>query len=215
MDIQMPVLDGVDATREIRKDARFRDLPVVAMTANAMQGDRDRCLAAGMDDYLAKPYSMQALQQTLGRWLGPEGDRANTDADPASVAASTLAIPVEARGASLNLQFLDQLRELDPAGGMGLARNILQVYLESSGKLVSQAESAIAASDAEALRIAAHTLKSSSANVGAEKVSALFKQLEALGRESKLEQAGLVFDQARHEYNLAINEIRALLTEAA
>ena len=71
MDMQMPVMDGVTATGEIRKDARFKDLPVVAMTANAMQGDRDRCLAAGMNDHVAKPIEPENLWKALLKWIKP------------------------------------------------------------------------------------------------------------------------------------------------
>ncbi|HQS58449.1 MAG TPA: response regulator [Gallionellaceae bacterium] len=71
MDMQMPVMDGETATREIRKEARFRDLPVVAMTANAMQGDRDRCMAAGMNDHVAKPIEPEDLWKALLKWIKP------------------------------------------------------------------------------------------------------------------------------------------------
>jgi signal transduction histidine kinase/CheY-like chemotaxis protein/HPt (histidine-containing phosphotransfer) domain-containing protein len=216
MDCQMPVMDGYQATAAIRmrEVGNAKRLPIVALTANAMQGDREQCINAGMDDYLAKPYSRPQLEQVLSRWLQPENAPLPAGAEPASVAAAEPETPVPVRAGSINMKFLDQLRELDPSGGMGLARQILQVYLDSTGKLVSQAEQAIAAGDAEALRFAAHSLKSSSANVGAETVSALFKQLEAFGREAKLEQASRFFDQARHEYDQAVNEIRALLAEA-
>jgi CheY-like chemotaxis protein len=72
MDMQMPVMDGVTATREIRKEKRFENLPVVAMTANAMQGDRDRCMAAGMNDHVAKPIEPENLWKSLLKWIRPE-----------------------------------------------------------------------------------------------------------------------------------------------
>jgi CheY-like chemotaxis protein len=73
MDCQMPVMDGFEATRRIREDqAGARRIPIVAMTANAMQGDRERCLDAGMDDYIAKPVTLDVLRAALFRWLSPE-----------------------------------------------------------------------------------------------------------------------------------------------
>jgi len=217
MDCQMPVMDGYQATAAVRarQAGNAKRLPIIALTANAMEGDREQCIKAGMDDYLAKPYSRQQLEQVLSRWLQAEHAPMSAGAEPASVAAAEPETPVPVRAASINRKFLDQLCELDPSGGMGLARQILQVYLDSTGKLVSQAEQAIAAGDAEALRFAAHSLKSSSANVGAETLSGLFKQLEGLARESNLGDASALFDSAQREYELARNEIRALQAEAA
>ncbi len=96
---------------------------------------------------------------------------------------------------------------------MGLARRILQIYLDSSGPLMTQIEQAIAASDADTLRRAAHSLKSSSANVGAETLSSLFKGLEGLGKDGKLDQASMTFAETRREYERVVIEIRTLLVE--
>ncbi len=98
---------------------------------------------------------------------------------------------------------------------MALARQIMQVYLDSGGKLIKQAEQAIAASDTQALRIAAHSLKSSSANVGAETLSALFKQLEGFAREGDLDKALPLWDAARQEYARAEIEIQHLLAQSS
>jgi len=218
MDCQMPVMDGYQATATIRERqaGATKRLPIVALTANAMEGDRGQCLAAGMDDYLAKPYTRTQLQQVLGRWLQPDGLQPNTAEVAARSEVSVVTTPAAAaRVASINMKFLNQLLELDPSGGMGLARQIQQIYLDSTGKLVSQIEQAIATGDAEALRFAAHSLKSSSANVGAETLSGLFKQLEGVGRAGKLDNASTLFDAARREYDQAVNEIRALLAEGA
>jgi signal transduction histidine kinase/DNA-binding response OmpR family regulator/HPt (histidine-containing phosphotransfer) domain-containing protein len=217
MDCQMPVMDGYQATAAIRarQANNAKRLPIIALTANAMQGDREQCINAGMDDYLAKPYSRPQLEQVLSRWLQPENAPLPAGAEPASVAAAEPDLPAPVRDATINMKFIDQLRELDPVGGMGLARQILQVYLDSTGKLVSQAEQAIAADDAEALRFAAHSLKSSSANVGAETLSGLFKQLEGLAREANLGDASALFDSAQCEYAQVRHEISALLEETA
>ncbi|MBL8415756.1 MAG: response regulator [Propionivibrio sp.] len=215
MDCQMPVMDGYLATAAIR--ARQADgvkrVPIVALTANAMEGDRTQCLAAGMDDYLAKPYSRSQLQQVLMRWLPPQVG--NVEPVKPSVADPIAPSAEPARAAAINTKFLNQLREIDPAGGMGLARKILQVYLDSSGTLMAQIEQAIVAGDGETLRRAAHSLKSSSANVGAETLSGCFKQLESLGRDGQLVKASTDFAETRREYEQAVIEISTLLTESA
>jgi len=217
MDCQMPEMDGFEATALIR--ARQCEgllpgkLPIVALTANAVEGDRERCLAAGMDDYLSKPFTRERLATALGRWLPLIEDLV----EPANPSETDTAEPPTgpARSSAINIGFLDQLRALDPAGGMGLTRKILQVYLDSSGNLIAQIEQAIAAGDGETVRRAAHSLKSSSANVGAETLSGCFKQLESMGRDGKLAKASTEFTETRREYEQAVIEIRTMLAEGA
>jgi two-component system, sensor histidine kinase and response regulator len=81
MDMQMPVMDGIEATRAIRSDARFDDLPIIAMTANAMSADRDRCLEAGMNDHIAKPIEPQELFMMLTQWIRSGSSRARASGD--------------------------------------------------------------------------------------------------------------------------------------
>jgi HPt (histidine-containing phosphotransfer) domain-containing protein len=134
-------------------------------------------------------------------------------AETVSVAVAEPDLPAPVPDATINMKFIDQLRELDPVGGMGLARQIMRAYLDTTGKLVSQAEQAIATVDADALRFAAHSLKSSSANVGAQTLSGLFKDLEGMAREVRLDEARILFDAVRQEYAQAVKEIGTLLEE--
>jgi CheY-like chemotaxis protein/HPt (histidine-containing phosphotransfer) domain-containing protein len=219
MDCQMPVLDGFQATAEIR--AREQDgagrLPIVALTANAMAGDRDQCLAAGMDAYLAKPYTMDQLREVLRRWL-PERTAAATApvamVEAAGDTTTPTTTPTTTR-AVIDAPYLERLRELDPVGGLDLARKIMRVYLAASVEIMTRLEQALDAGDGESLRRAAHTLKSSSANVGAANLSALFKQLESWGIEADLEAARASIDAARQEYARVVNELHALLEETS
>ncbi|MBL8486345.1 MAG: response regulator [Rhodocyclaceae bacterium] len=201
MDCHMPVMDGFAATASLRRleAGRGGHLPVVALTANAMEGDRDRCLAAGMDDYLAKPYTMAQLEQVLRRWLkSPEA--AGPPPEPAAAQEP------------LDPKVLDQLNELDPSGA--LAREIMQVYLASSAPLMAEVGQSVESGDGDALRRTAHSLKSSSANVGGGALSALFRELERLGRESRPGEAGPVLAEARREYERLCAAIRERLGAA-
>ncbi len=167
MDMQMPVMDGETATREIRKDARFEDLPVVAMTANAREGDRDRCLAAGMNDHVAKPIEPADLWQALLKWIKP---RHATAADVRSPGADA-ALPSAIEG-------------LDMVAGLRRVRGKKSLYLSMLSKFVAGQKSVIPeivkALDDSLRDVAhrlAHTLKSNSAYIGA---SGLQQQAEAI-----------------------------------
>ncbi len=203
MDCQMPVLDGYEATARLRQRERDtpggRHLPVIALTANALEGDHERCVAAGMDDYLAKPYTRQQLERVLRRWLTGGGGAAVAEASAAAIDPAVLA----------------RYRELDPAGSMDVACRLMQVYLDSSGGLFGQLDAAVAAGDAAAVDRHAHALKSSSANVGATALAELFRRIEACGREGRLDGLASLVEAARSGYRQACDEIRALLAAHA
>jgi PAS domain S-box-containing protein len=203
MDCQMPLMDGYQATARIRaRESGPGRLPVIALTANAMDSDRIQCMAAGMDDFLAKPYSMLQLENVLKHWLVQGTAPSANDSRRA----------VETPDA-IEAKQLDRLRELDPSGSLGLAKRIIRVYLDSSDKGISRIEQAIEQGDGEALRSVAHSLKSSSANVGAATLSGLFRQLEELGKNARLDEARPVYASMWQEYCRATNALQALLEE--
>ncbi|TMQ75770.1 response regulator [Candidatus Accumulibacter phosphatis] len=194
MDCQMPEMDGFDATAAIRSRQREgtldRYLPVVALTANAVEGDRERCLAAGMDDYLSKPFTREQLASVLGRWL------AQTDPAPAGYADGPAMLPTTPDAPSaadtdqpINPRALDAIRQLPGPNGAVLVQKVIDAYLTDTPPRIAQLRAAVDAGDAEALRKSAHALKSSGANVGAERLSALFRELEALGRNATVDGA--------------------------
>lgn len=204
MDCQMPVLDGYSATRRWREhEAQLGTasrLPIVAMTANAMAGDRQRCIDAGMDDYLAKPVARDQLETCLRRWL-PAGTPLSSH--PAPVPAPTV-VPTEGETARpvvptfpvLDHSMLEELREI---AGDETSR-IIGLFLEDAPRLIAALEKGAAVPDLDAMRDAAHTLKSSSANVGAMALSAAAKRVELGARAAKLDRPAVAVALVIAEY---------------
>jgi CheY-like chemotaxis protein len=208
MDCQMPGLDGFELTRRIREregvpEADFpsggaagagspaRRTLIVALTANAMRGDRERCLAAGMDDYLIKPFTERQLLAVLHRRLRARGPRGSPDGDDRA-GASVASIAETARpmpASPIDQEALDAIRALGRRAGSDVLGRVVRLYLTSSVELVQALSAAAARRDGPALRDLAHTLKSSSASVGAGGLAALCADLEALGRAERVEEA--------------------------
>ncbi|MDD5627809.1 MAG: PAS domain S-box protein [Elusimicrobia bacterium] len=162
MDCQMPEMDGFTAAGELRKrEEGRRHTPVVAMTANALEGDREKCLAAGMDDYIAKPVSIEALRAAIARW--------DVDFDP---------------------EPLQKLRELAGPEDAALVADVIHEFLDSSARLLAKLKAGAAAGDIKAVQDNAHALKGASGNVGAAALRKISARLEALARSGTLEGSG-------------------------
>ncbi len=191
MDCQMPVLDGYDTTRRWRAHEAPRGtarLPIVAMTANAMAGDRERCLQAGMDDYLSKPINRETLQAVLARWGSAMADdpAVQPPSLPQHAPAPPAASPTrdESPAPVLDQEVLDELLEVV---GADTAR-IIGVFLDDTPPLIRQLQDASVAADLDQLRALAHSLKSASANVGAMALSAAAWRIEHDARAGTLER---------------------------
>lgn len=203
MDCQMPGMDGFEATAAIReRESRHSAprLPIIALTANAMTGDRERCLAAGMDDYLSKPFSAGSLQETVERWIAPNQACQSTEKPlPADSASSEppLSRPTDA---VINQATLESIRSLGQQDDTDILSEIVGVFLSSSKDYLSAMSDSISRNDPEGARFAAHTLKSSSANVGADGLAALCRELEAMARERNMGQANEILAKIEHEY---------------
>jgi signal transduction histidine kinase/DNA-binding response OmpR family regulator len=210
MDCQMPVMDGYQATAAIRglPHGRGATLPIVALTANAMQGDDQRCLDAGMNGFLAKPYTLAVLHAVLGRWLGrePGGPTA-----PPAVGRPT----PEREPSAINPAALDALRELDEPGSTELVTQLVGSFLASADDNLARVASAAAESNATALSQGAHSMKSSAANLGAEVLAGCYRELEKCGREGRLDDARGLLEQTRYEQQRALQQLRNLVMEPA
>jgi len=220
MDCQMPVMDGFAAVPLIRREEQQRggpSVPIVALTANAIDGDRERCLAAGMNDYLAKPFTREQLRRTLARWLpdAPRGERPALPpgagfVDGAAGRASTVhdaswPVPRPEGGEAppINPRFLDDIRVLQTPGHDSVLARIIALYLDEALRLLDALWVAIERQDGAAITRSAHALKSSSGNLGAERVAQLCRQLETLGRGESLADAGALFRALQAEYATA------------
>jgi signal transduction histidine kinase/DNA-binding response OmpR family regulator len=171
MDCEMPVMDGFETTAAIRSQRNSASyVPIIALTANAIDGDRERCLASGMQDYLSKPISVENLRGTLKKWL-PVGAETRPVKDTGSIDESSL----------------DSIRNLKGVGGDNMVKRVVDLYLSNSMLLVDELRCALHNLNAEAVRQSAHALKSSSQNVGALGLANLSQALEEMGRRGELE----------------------------
>ena len=216
MDCQMPVMDGFAATTEIRRHeqqrGRARNLPIIAITANALQGDRESCLAAGMDDYLSKPFTQQALGQTIARWISLPRWPATQEAAPAATPAPPAPAPAaNAFGGEINRQALDNIRALSASHGNALLERVLQAYLDDTPSHLRALQQAIATGNTVQLRKAAHSLKSSSANVGATALAQHSKDMEQLGRNDTTAGAAPLLAEMERSFQAVRQALGALL----
>ena len=185
MDVQMPEMDGLEATRRIRNPQsaiRNRQIPIIAMTAHAMQGDRETCLEAGMNDYVSKPVSAQALAEALDRWL-PKETAATIQQAPGA--------PEETASASAPEP---QTPVFDKAGMMAglmddeeLVRTVAKVFLADIPRQIEALRGYLEAGDASGAERQAHTIKGASANVRGEALRAVTLEMERAAKAGDLD----------------------------
>jgi signal transduction histidine kinase/CheY-like chemotaxis protein/HPt (histidine-containing phosphotransfer) domain-containing protein len=213
MDCQMPVMDGFAATAAIRREereaGRGRVLPIIAITANALQGDREACLAAGMDDYLSKPFTQQELAAVIGRWMAlPLAASVHHDDEPPRLPPASVEV---IQRDVVNRAALEKIRMLSRERGDALVQKVIAAYVDDTPRQLSTLRRAIDGMDTGNVRRIAHTLKSASANVGADALAALCKAMEQLGRADTTEGADSLLTNMEQEFQAVRDSLTALL----
>ena len=212
MDCQMPVMDGYQATAAIRlmekKEGSVKHIPIIALTANALEGDRERCLAAGMDDYISKPFKQENILKIFERLFHGKKASELTDDTPVEkegrqqLSEESLKTENKRDTPVIDQSVFSALRDLQMPGKPDILKRIINAYLSSTEPLIVTLKEAYSADDIEETQNSAHSLKSSSANVGATKLSELCKELEMGCRNNTLENAVLLISAIESEFIL-------------
>jgi len=179
MDCQMPIMDGFEATANIReRESRVAGslrVPIVAMTANALPGDRNRCMKMGMDDYISKPFSLKTLHIVLQHWFTSQ-ERSSSELAAGEMSPDTPDVDTEK---TVDQTVLDGIRALQMDGDPDLVSEVISTFLVETPLILDGLQSALDENDLMTMKRYAHTLKSSSANVGAMPLSKRARSLEA------------------------------------
>jgi two-component system, sensor histidine kinase and response regulator len=189
MDCQMPIMDGFAAVAEIRTyEARhsLKRVPVIALTANAMDGDRDRCTSAGMDDFVSKPFTMIQLRNALEKWI----ERVTVE--------KTVEAPAPSNETVLDLKALDAIRAIPSPD---LLTRMIRLYDQHTPRLIQEGRAGVQAQDCQRVAVAAHELKSSSANLGAQRLARLCKECETAARRDDFALTQQLWTQISAEYD--------------
>jgi PAS domain S-box-containing protein len=201
MDVQMPEMDGLEATRLIRYSGSAflnKDVPIIAMTAHAMKGDRERFIKSGMDDYISKPVSMEALKRVLDKWLatiqreGHEGTLSHTDKEEP---AKPLIFDREA----LFERIMDD---------EDLARRLIAIFLKDMPKHVYELRKTIEKGEVSGVSAYAHKIKGASANLGGMALSDVASRMEKAGNIGKLEDIAAIMPELEKQYDLLAEQLQ-------
>jgi CheY-like chemotaxis protein/HPt (histidine-containing phosphotransfer) domain-containing protein/anti-sigma regulatory factor (Ser/Thr protein kinase) len=216
MDCQMPVMDGYEAVKAIRareaSASQGAHIPIIAMTAHALEGDRERCLAAGMDDYIGKPFSVEQLKSILHQWISLRAESGLTRLPVSSekygeeprkeMPPGAPLVAETPLSSAIDRKIIEQIKSLTTDGEPDLLGRILTTYLSETQKLLDKLIEDFKQADAEAVKKTAHSLKSSSAHVGAVKLSSLFKEIEAKAKERSLDDINEMVAALTQEFDL-------------
>ncbi len=208
MDLQMPVLDGLTATQRLRTISSFRDLPIIAMTASAMVGDRERCLAAGMTDHIPKPLDAKVLYEKLVTWIRPTAPVTALTSGPSRDGSS--AVAAVARISEMEGFDCDDIRRRFDHDCGGFI-TILRVFVRSEADAVVRVKAALRADDRQVATRVAHSLKGAAAGIGAPALSNLAEQLEMALRARRDRSIEPLLDQVEGALTLVLDSADAVL----
>ncbi|MBF0429056.1 MAG: response regulator, partial [Magnetococcales bacterium] len=205
MDLQMPVMDGLTATRQIRKDYSSQQLPVLAMTANAMTGDQEKCLEAGMNDHIAKPIHPASLYETLIRWVG--SDCHSSGALSESTARESDFPLLDGVDVGVGLHNL--------GGNAVLYRTLLAKFIRNQGEACKNMVLCLESGDFVALERIAHTLKGVAATIGAKKLALFAEQVEKLAKGAdELERLPNILAETEGEFKRVVAAIHSMVLQS-
>jgi len=212
IDCQMPVMNGYDATENIRKLEREKGknkTPIIALTAQAMKGDREHCLAIGMDDYISKPFTEKQLEGVLSTWLPRQ-----EIAIPEKINATTKKeSPQEPGFLHIDKKQIDLLKKIQQPGKPDVLERLFTSFQKSSREILQSLHRAAANNDIEILSQSAHSLKSSSANFGAMRLSDLCRELEFSVKENRVTNPVQSVQEIETEYAAVAAELQQVLNE--
>lgn len=208
MDVQMPEMDGYEATQEIRRRESANEgsggrTPIIAMTANVMQGDREKALEAGMDDYVPKPVKPQELDAVLGSWISQGKGRETQPQASALDGESDSANPLP----SVDSSVIEGLRDLQQEGEPDILAEFVELFLDDTPVRLKALRAAVEEGDERSVERTAHALKGSCENMGVARMAALCNKLQEIVRSGSLAWAPQLLDRLEAEFHRAGHEL--------
>ncbi|MFK7731954.1 MAG: response regulator [Pseudomonadales bacterium] len=215
MDCQMPVMDGYEATVEIRRQERalgLTEVPIVALTAHAFKGERERCLNSGMNDFLSKPFDEEDFFKIVQRWAKHSNIGKGFELQ---------SIPVNKRAQQsssepgINLEAIEKLRGLTGNNRVGLEVKLIKHFLRSAPEAIASCEQASSENDVAKMLANTHPMKSNAASLGAYRLAELFMEMDELARASRLPDCVPLLRLAELELQLVVSELNAVIAQSA